>query len=96
VATSPDPDDPDLILRTVENERRREVVVDERLDPYSARFFPTEPRTELLAENIRRERAVEAIIRARTWSLLGERCADTEKSWEDALDKWRKGREGGS
>jgi hypothetical protein len=82
-----------LILREEESERRREVVVDERLDPYSARFFPTEPRTEYLAANLRRERAVEDIIRRRTWELLGERCAGTEKSWEEALDVWRKSRE---
>lgn len=94
VATSPDPDDPDLILREVEDAKRREVVVDERLDPYSARYFPKEPRTEYLADNIRRERAVEEIIRTRTWQLIGERCAGTERSWQDALDQWRKGREG--
>ncbi|RAL65081.1 hypothetical protein DID88_001188 [Monilinia fructigena] len=39
VATSPDPDDPDLLQRQVESTRDRERVVDERLDPYSARFF---------------------------------------------------------
>jgi hypothetical protein len=96
VATSPDPNDPDLILREVESERRREVVVDERLDPYSARYFPREPRTEYLAENIRRERAVEDIIRRRTWQLLGERCSGAEANWEEALDVWRKSREGQS
>jgi hypothetical protein len=77
----------------VESERRREIVVDERLDPYSARYFPREPRTEYLAENVRRERAVEDIIRSRTWQLVGERCAGTERRWEEALDDWRKGRE---
>ncbi|GMG12192.1 unnamed protein product [Aspergillus oryzae] len=33
VATSPDPDDPDLVLRQTESARDRERVVDERLDP---------------------------------------------------------------
>jgi hypothetical protein len=94
VATSPDPEDPDQLLREVESERRREVVVDERLDPYSARWFPREPRTEYLAENLRRERAVEEIIRSRTWQLVGERCAGTEGGWEKALNEWRRGREG--
>ncbi|KIW06782.1 uncharacterized protein PV09_02466 [Verruconis gallopava] len=93
VATSPDPDDPDQLLREVESERRREVVVDERLDPYSARYFPREPRTEYLAENIRRERAVEDIIRSRTWQLVSERCTGTEQSWQQELDEWRKRRE---
>jgi hypothetical protein len=92
VATSPDPDDPDLILREVESERRREVVVDERLDPYSARYFPREARTEYLASNIRRERAVEEIIRSRTWQLVGERCG-VDRTWQEALDEWRKERE---
>ncbi|KAF3000169.1 hypothetical protein E8E13_006005 [Curvularia kusanoi] len=37
VATSPDPDDPDSVLRQVEDAKARERVVDERLDPYSGR-----------------------------------------------------------
>src|SRR6201999_4286323 len=63
VATSSDPDDPESVLRQVESERDRERVVDERLDPYSARFFPREPRTETLAAIIRQERGVEKIVR---------------------------------
>jgi hypothetical protein len=93
VATSPDPEDPDQLLREIESDRRREEVVDERLDPYSARYFPREPRTEYLAEIIRRERAVEDIIRSRTWQLVGERCVGTERSWGEALDEWRRRRE---
>ncbi|TKA53380.1 hypothetical protein B0A49_10647 [Cryomyces minteri] len=61
VATSPDPDDPDVILREVESARARERVVDERLDPYSGRYFPREARTEMLAALIRNERSVESI-----------------------------------
>ncbi|KAL2002691.1 hypothetical protein VTN02DRAFT_6174 [Thermoascus thermophilus] len=89
VATSPDPDDPDLILRETESAKDRERVVDERLDPYSARFFPREPRTESLAHLIRNERSVEQIVRARTWSLVTERCGDTSGDWEEALNRWR-------
>ncbi|THC98965.1 hypothetical protein EYZ11_001602 [Aspergillus tanneri] len=37
VATSPDPDDPDLILRETESARDRERVVDERLDPVASK-----------------------------------------------------------
>jgi hypothetical protein len=93
VATSPDPDDPESVLRQVENERDRERVVDERLDPYSARFFPREARTERLANLIRQERGVEKIIRARTWGLTAERCGDEYRDYDEALNEWRKGRE---
>jgi hypothetical protein len=89
VATSPDPDDPDSILRQVEDAKARERVVDERLDPYSGRYFPQEARTESLAMLMRNERAVEKIIRTRTWSLLGERCGMSSESAEEAFDKWR-------
>ncbi|KAJ6083979.1 hypothetical protein N7486_010779 [Penicillium sp. IBT 16267x] len=88
VATSPDPEDPDLILRETESARDRERVVDERLDPYSGRFFPKEPRTESLANLVRNQRTVEEIIRARTWGLVSERCG-AGSSWEDALNSWR-------
>ncbi|KAJ9263221.1 hypothetical protein DTO212C5_7647 [Paecilomyces variotii] len=89
VATSPDPEDPDLILRETESAKDRERVVDERLDPYSARFFPKEARTESLAYLIRNERSVEQIIRARTWGLVTERCGDPSGDWEEALNRWR-------
>ena len=84
-----DPDDPDLALKEVESAKERDRVVDERLDPYSGRYFPTEARTELLADLIRNERSVEGIVRSRTWSLVSERCGDTGTGWEEALDTWR-------
>ncbi|KAI9644924.1 hypothetical protein NHQ30_006958 [Ciborinia camelliae] len=90
VATSPDPDDPDLLQRQVEGARDKERVVDERLDPYSARFFPKEARTERLAAIVRQERGVENIIRARSWGLVRERCGGDTEEWEEALDQWRK------
>ncbi len=92
VATSPDPDDPESVSRQVESERDRERVVDDRLDPYSSRFFPREARTERLAAIIRQERQVEKIIRTRTWGLVGERCGEVVGDWESALNEWRKGR----
>ena len=92
VATSPDPDDPDLVLRETESAKDRERVVDERLDPYSARFFPREPRTESLAALIRNQRTVEEIIRARTWAMVSERCAGPPVTWEEALNNWRERR----
>lgn len=92
VATSPDPDDPDSVLRQIEDSKAREKVVDERLDPYSGRYFPREARTESLAMLMRNERAVEKIIRMRTWSLIGERCGICSESAEEAFDKWRASR----
>lgn len=89
VATSPDPHDPDSILREVESAKARERVVDERLDPYSARYFPKESRTEVLASVIRNERSVETIIRARTWGLVSEKCEMNSSNWQEALDQWR-------
>jgi hypothetical protein len=90
VATSPDPDDPDHILREVEDVRARERVVNERLDPYSGRYFPREVRTEALAALVRSELMVESIVRSRTWGLVRERCSDEEYDGEKALDKWRR------
>ena len=89
VATSPDPDDPEAALREAELERNRDRVVDERLDPYSARFFPREPRTQQLAAVIRQEQGVERIVRARTWGIIKERCGELPDSWEEALRRWR-------
>ena len=90
-----DPNDPDLLLRQVESAKERERVVDERLDPYSGRFFPREARTESLAHLIRNERSVEDIIRARTWNLVTEKCGDPGMDWRAALDKWRISKERG-
>jgi len=67
--------------------------VDERLDPYSGRYFPREARTEALAGLIRSERMVEDIVRSRTWSLVSERCAGGESAWQSALDDWRRRKE---
>ncbi|KAF2120491.1 caffeine-induced death protein 2 [Lophiotrema nucula] len=94
VATSPDPDDPDSVLRQIEDAKARERIVDERLDPYSGRYFPQEARTESLAMLMRNERAVEKIVRSRTWSLIGERCGVSSDTAEDAFGKWRVNQEG--
>lgn len=90
VATSPDPQDPDHVLRQVEDDRARQRVIDERLDPYSGRYFPKEARTESLAMLMRNERQVEKIIRMRTWSVIGERCGMNSENADEAFDKWRK------
>ncbi|KAK5108391.1 hypothetical protein LTR62_008347 [Meristemomyces frigidus] len=91
VATSPDPNDPEHLLRETEDLKARERLVDERLDPYSGRYFPREARTEALAMLIRNERMVESIIRQRTWGLVGERCENEGVEFANALNAWRKG-----
>jgi hypothetical protein len=83
------------VLRQVESEKDRERVVDDRLDPYSSRFFPREARTERLATIVRQEGQVERIIRTRTWGLVRERCGEVVDDWEAALNEWRKSREPG-
>ncbi|KAF7544009.1 hypothetical protein G7Z17_g10291 [Cylindrodendrum hubeiense] len=90
VAASPDPEDPNRTLRELEGQKDRERVVDERLDPYSARFFPREARTETLASLVRQERGVESIVRHRTWTVIKERCGDSADTWEDAAKTWKK------
>jgi Caffeine-induced death protein 2 len=94
VATSPDPFDPENVLREVENMHARDKIVNERLDPYSARYTPREARTESLAALIRNERMVEDIIRTRTWSIIGERCGMTGESFDQAFGRWRTAHEG--
>lgn len=92
VAASPDPDDPEAALQEAERMRNRERVVDERLDPYSGRFFPSEPRTERLAAVIRLEMGVENIVRHRTWEVVRERCGEGAAEWEQAIAAWRSSR----
>ena len=79
------------MLREVEDSKARERIVDERLDPYSGRYFPRDLRTEALAGLMRNERMVESIIRSRTWGLVGDRCDNGGLGFEEALDEWRKG-----
>ncbi|KAI9825580.1 MAG: hypothetical protein M1826_006970 [Phylliscum demangeonii] len=62
VATSPDPDDPEAVLRETESARDRDRIIDERLDPYSARFSPREARTQVLAGIVRSERSRRLLV----------------------------------
>lgn len=73
-----------------------ERVVDERLDPYSGRFFPKEARTETLARRVKEELGVEAIVRARTWGVLRGRCEGVEREWGEAFERWEVEREKGA
>lgn len=93
VTTSEDPDDPDLLTRTAADQADRERVVDERLDPYSGRVFPRESRREVLAGVVRNEKAVESIVRERSWRIVKERCGEfgvPGENWHSAMDEWRK------
>lgn len=92
VATSPDPDDPEAAVRAAELERNRERVVNERLDPYSGRVTPSEPRTSRLVMLIRQEQGVENIVRTRTWGVVRDRCGEDVEDWQAALAKWRRER----
>ncbi|ETN46588.1 uncharacterized protein HMPREF1541_00774 [Cyphellophora europaea CBS 101466] len=97
VATSPDPDDPEAVSREVYNRRGQERVVDERLDPYSGRFFPREPRTEQLARVLREEEGVERIVRERTWGVVAARCegvGEMGEGYEGVFARWRSEQEG--
>lgn len=70
----------------------KERVVDERLDPYSGRFFPRESRTEVLARVVRNERMVENIVRERTWRIVKEKCGEfgaLGEDWRGVLNAWR-------
>ena len=89
VATSPDPDDPDATIRETENQKDKERIVNERLDPYSGRFFPKEGRTEKLANLIRQEQTVESIVRSRTWGVVQDRCGGSYSTWGEAFEKWK-------
>jgi hypothetical protein len=90
VAASLDPDDPEAATREAEKELSRERVVDERRDPYSARSFPKESRTEQLSSLIRQEEAVEGIVRSRTWDIVRQRCGGSLETWEQAIRTWRR------
>lgn len=89
VATSRDPEDPDVLTREASVAKSQDAVVDERLDPYSGRNFSRETRTEMLANTLRNEKGVEKIIRERSWGLLNERCERSSLSAATAFDNWR-------
>jgi hypothetical protein len=92
VAAAPDPDDPDAAARAAEAARASARVVNERLDPYSGRFFATESRAERLARRVRQEQMVEAIVRNRSWDVVRSRCGGVDgrdDGWEAAFAAWR-------
>jgi hypothetical protein len=72
----------------------KEQVVNERLDPYSAKNYDyvRETDSEVLKGVLRNEEVVEKIIRSRTWGILGDRCIDGGAGggdgWEDEWKRW--------
>ncbi|KAL5614483.1 hypothetical protein BROUX41_004588 [Berkeleyomyces rouxiae] len=90
VAAGPDPEDPDAARRAEELRRDKGRVVDERLDPYSGRFFPTQTRTEKLSALLKLEENVEHIVRMRTWEVVKSKCAGSEVSGQQAFAAWQK------
>jgi hypothetical protein len=95
VAERPDPEDPDAVSREDYNRKGEERRVDERLDPYSGRFFPKEPRTEELGRFIKLEAEVEEIVRERSWESVVRRCEGLGfdgrgREWEREFRKWQK------
>ncbi|KAJ8607288.1 hypothetical protein MRB53_040386 [Persea americana] len=80
--------------RTSRNYWGKEQVIDERLDPYSARdyTYTREPRNQELKDVLANEEAVERIVRMRTWKVLADRCANmgsAEVDWEREFSVWR-------
>ncbi|KAI5839846.1 caffeine-induced death protein 2-domain-containing protein [Morchella snyderi] len=94
VAEAEDPMDPAGVA--VAAAAAAERVVDERLDPYSGRYYPKERRTEVLAAVVRGERGVEEIVRERSWRVVGERCEGVGqregRGWRAAFEEWGAGR----
>lgn len=85
------------VRRTNRNAWGREVDVDERLDPYSARdySYTRASAAEELRGVLATERVVEGIVRARTWGVVRERCTggDVGRGWEEEWEEWRRGEE---
>ena len=94
VANSADPDDPDAVAREAYNlaGQTRVEHKNERLDPYSGRFFKAESRSEELADLVAREARVEDIIRERSWEAVMNRCGGVmtgQRGWEGAFKRWQ-------
>ena len=99
VAHSPDPDDPNAVAREAYNlaGQTRVQHKNERLDPYSGRFFKLESRSEELADMIARESKVEDIVRERSWEAVMNRCGGVmtgQRGWEREMNAWRETNEG--
>lgn len=83
VANKDDEGDPERFLREAEQQKKQQMIVNERLDPYSARFEVRESRQDKLKRAIREEREIESIIRGRSWGVLRTRCEAVTGEWND-------------
>jgi hypothetical protein len=90
VAMSPDATDPEAGVRAEEDRAAMQRTVDERLDPYSARYFPRPLRTEALFQVLRNEAGVEKIVRERTWTAVEERCGKSGMTAAEAYMVWQR------
>lgn len=92
VAAAEDSADPDRELIALEKQRDSEREINERVDPYSARFNPRESRTEKLARTVHIEEEIEDIVRRRTWEVVQNKCAVPLTPWQAAVEQWKKNR----
>jgi Caffeine-induced death protein 2 len=86
--------DPEALERAAADQAAANRVVDERLDPYSGRYFPKKLRQEALLDVLQNEVAVESIVRDRTRSVIEERCDNGRgKSDFGKYAAWKRQRE---
>lgn len=88
LAHRPDAEDPTRAARELEAKQNEERVINERLDPYSARFTVTEGRTDKLKRIVHMEEEIEDIVRRRTWEVVQSRCGTGIPQWKTAVDQW--------
>ena len=66
-------------------------VVDERLDPYSARDYDwtRSSQAQQLSDVLQNESRTEDIVRSRSWAVLSERCiGGTADRWQAEYRAW--------
>lgn len=90
MAAAEDSSDPDRELIALEKQRDSEREINERVDPYSARFNPRESRAEKLARTVHMEEEIEDIVRHRTWEVVQNKCAVPLTPWQSAVEQWKK------
>ena len=83
VAKADDGSDPERGVREAEQRKKENMVVNERLDPYSARFEVRESRQDRLKRAVREEWEIEGIVRDRSWVVLRTRCEAVTGEWNN-------------
>jgi hypothetical protein len=85
-----DETDPSTTERALEDQVAAGRTIDERLDPYSGRYFPQKTKREALLDLLQNEVAVETIIRDRSRRAIEERCVDGRgKADARSYNAWR-------